>query len=298
MDCAVMRAAQRDYEFIAGPAAERARLQIAKMVRVGWSAAADEARLFGDIAKVLAVAITTWRSDGEDALVDTDEVVRLGTCGPARFLRICVGNCRSIIFSFRLKRASRAFVQTFPLQVWHRAPKLTPERWGRPIDLCGNQEFSVFKVTGSGEFLRSKGIDYFEKRELIEIGVAGANSRDTVFAHKNGGVRVVEQIAGKVRQLQNDLFGDGGVPFGWDKNCKAWRGEQRGNEIPSRRCAPWPSHDARVGCHAQKLIEDRPSGVPCIRSRPLAFEPVAAGGMKLRVRIRGVDQHIGVDGEH
>src|SRR5215510_5753184 len=48
--------------------------------------------------------------------------------------------------------------------------------------------------------LRSKGIDYFEKRELIEIGVAGANSRDAVFAHKNGGVRVVEQIAGKVRQ--------------------------------------------------------------------------------------------------
>src|SRR5262249_15190088 len=117
-------------------------------------------------------------------------------------------------------------------------------------------------------------------------------------AHKNSGVRVVEQIAGKVRQLQNDLFGDGGVPFGWDKYCKAWRGEQRRNEIPSRRCAPWPSHDARVGCYAQKLIEDRPSGVPCIRSRPLAFEPVAAGGMKLRIHIGGVDQHIGVDGEH
>jgi hypothetical protein len=39
-----------------------------------------------------------------------------------------------------------------------------------------------------------------------------------VFAHKNGGVRVVEQIAGKVRQLQNDLFGDVGVPFCRDKN--------------------------------------------------------------------------------
>jgi hypothetical protein len=38
-------------------------------------------------------------------------------------------------------------------------------------------------------------------------------SSRAVFAHKNGGVRVVEQIAGKVRQLQNDLFGDVGVPF-------------------------------------------------------------------------------------
>jgi hypothetical protein len=30
----------------------------------------------------------------------------------------------------------------------------------------------------------------------------------------------------------------------------------------------------------------------------LALDPVAAGGMKLRVRISGVDQHISVDGEH
>jgi len=29
--------------------------------------------------------------------------------------------------------------------------------------------------------LRSKGIDDFEERELIEIGVAGANSPDAVF---------------------------------------------------------------------------------------------------------------------
>ena len=71
--------------------------------------------------------------------------------------------------------------------------------------------------------LRSKGIDHFEERELIEIGVAGANSSDAVFAHKNGRMRVVEQIAGKI---------------------------------------------------------------------------LAAGGMKLRVRIGGVDQHIGVDSEH
>src|SRR5215831_3767908 len=72
MDRAVMRAAQWHGKLIAGPAAERARLQIAKMMRVGWSAAADKARLFGDIAKVLAVAITPWRSNGENALVDAD----------------------------------------------------------------------------------------------------------------------------------------------------------------------------------------------------------------------------------
>src|SRR5437899_1943398 len=93
---------------------------------------------------------------------------------------------------------------------------------------------------------------------------------------------VVQQIAGEMWQLQNNLFGDLGVPFSPDKNCEAWRGEQRRNEIRRRRCAPWPSHEAHMGCHAQKPIEYRPSGVPSIRSRPLALEPVAAGGMKLR----------------
>ena len=62
---------------------------------------------------------------------------------------------------------------------------------------------------------------------MIEIGVAGANSPNAVFTHKNGGVRVVEQIAGKMRQLQNDLLRDVGVPFCRDKNCD-----------PARRAAP------------------------------------------------------------
>jgi hypothetical protein len=64
---------------------------------------------------------------------------------------------------------------------------------------------------------RSKGIDHLEKRKLIEICVAGANSSDAVFTHKDSGVRVVEQVTGKMRQLQNNLFGDVGVPFCRDK---------------------------------------------------------------------------------
>ena len=72
MDRAMMDTAEGDGEFIAGPAAERARLQVAKMMRVGWPATADEARLLGDIAQVLPVAITTWRGNGEHALIDAD----------------------------------------------------------------------------------------------------------------------------------------------------------------------------------------------------------------------------------
>ena len=70
MDRAMMRAAERHGEFIAGFAAERPRLQVAQMMRIGLFAAADEAWLFGDRAKVLAVAIAPRCGNDEHALVD------------------------------------------------------------------------------------------------------------------------------------------------------------------------------------------------------------------------------------
>jgi hypothetical protein len=52
-------AADRDREFVAGLAAERPRLQVAEMKRVGGLAAADQARLLGDMAQVLPVAVAS-----------------------------------------------------------------------------------------------------------------------------------------------------------------------------------------------------------------------------------------------
>ena len=57
MDGAMMRATERDGEFFARFAAERPRLQVAKMMRIGLFAAADETRLLGDITQVLRVTI-------------------------------------------------------------------------------------------------------------------------------------------------------------------------------------------------------------------------------------------------
>ena len=97
-------------------------------------------------------------------------------------------------------------------------------------------------------------------------------------------MRVMDQIPREVRQLQNDLSGDVGMSLCWDKNGPGEASSAVTN-FPRRRRAPWASHDPRVDCHAQKLVEDRPGGVPGVRSRPLALEPLAAGGMKLRVTI-------------
>jgi hypothetical protein len=50
MNCAMMAPAQRDGEFVACLPPERTGLHVAKMMRVGRLAAADETRLLSDIA--------------------------------------------------------------------------------------------------------------------------------------------------------------------------------------------------------------------------------------------------------
>jgi hypothetical protein len=65
-----------------------------------------------------------------------------------------------------------------------------------------------------------------------------------------------------------------------------------------RWCNPGPSHDPWVRCYAQKLIENSPRGVPCIRLRALALQPAATRNMELGVNIGGINKHVGVDGKH
>ena len=50
MHCTVMGAAQWDSEFVTGLATKRPRLRVAKVMRVGGLAAADEACLLGNEA--------------------------------------------------------------------------------------------------------------------------------------------------------------------------------------------------------------------------------------------------------
>ena len=45
-----------------------------------------------------------------------------------------------------------------------------------------------------------------EERKVIEIGVPGADSPDPVLAHENSRVCIMNDIAGQVRQLCDDLF--------------------------------------------------------------------------------------------
>src|SRR5262245_27817030 len=64
--------AERDSELVTDLAAECAGLGESKMVGVRGLTAAHEARLLGDIAKVLSVAIAPRRRHREHALIDAD----------------------------------------------------------------------------------------------------------------------------------------------------------------------------------------------------------------------------------
>ena len=77
MDRAMMRAAERDGEFIAGLAAERPRLQIAEMMRIGLFATADETCLLGNVAKVLGVSIAPRCRNDQHTLVDALDLINV-----------------------------------------------------------------------------------------------------------------------------------------------------------------------------------------------------------------------------
>ena len=140
---------------------------------------------------------------------------------------------------------------------------------------------SVSIKSYAGRLLKSQRIDDFEERELIEIGVAGADLPDAVLAHENCSASIVEQIAGEVRQLVNEFARDVGMTMSRNENGEARRSEECRHELARRFCVPRPPHDPRMRCNAQKLVKYTPGRIPGIWSRPLALKPVAAGGIKL-----------------
>jgi len=104
MDRAVMRAAERDGEFVAGFAAERPRLQVTKMMRIGLFAAADETRLLGDITKVLRVTIAPRCRKDEHALVDAVGLIEVAASFREHRVdanKMDISACSSVVCGFR-----------------------------------------------------------------------------------------------------------------------------------------------------------------------------------------------------
>ena len=56
-----------------------------------------------------------------------------------------------------------------------------------------------------------EGVNDFEKAELMKVGIARTYPSYAMFAHKNGGVRVVDKIAGKMRHFDDHIAHKFGV---------------------------------------------------------------------------------------
>jgi hypothetical protein len=93
----MVASAERDSELVTYLAAQRAGLGESKMVGVRGLAAADEARLLHDIAKVLAAAIAPRGRDREDALVNALRLTGVGAFSGGKRLRPVNLRCRRII---------------------------------------------------------------------------------------------------------------------------------------------------------------------------------------------------------
>jgi hypothetical protein len=87
----MMDSTERDREFVAHLAAERARLREAEMMWIRWLAAADEAGLGGDETKVRLVAIAPGLGDRQDALVDAFGLIVSGNVGVAACVVVAGG---------------------------------------------------------------------------------------------------------------------------------------------------------------------------------------------------------------
>jgi hypothetical protein len=81
MNCAMVDAAKRNGEFIAGLAAKRARLHKSNVRRVRGLAAAQQARLLRHEAEMLLVPVAVGSAQREHALVDPIGLMPLGAAG-------------------------------------------------------------------------------------------------------------------------------------------------------------------------------------------------------------------------
>ena len=73
--------------------------------------------------------------------------------------------------------------------------------------------------------LGAGGINDLEKRKTVEVRITRANAPDSVFAQKDGRVRVMKQIPGKVGIFGDNLFGDIGMALCGDQYLKTRGGE-------------------------------------------------------------------------
>lgn len=140
-------------------------------------------------------------------------------------------------------------------------------------------------------------IDRVQKGETVEIGVSGVNGADTILPHQDGGVRVEDQIARDSGHFGKHLRCRMSVTIGLDQKSERGRRKQSVEKGPRLIAGEGLRHDAGMGHHAEKLVDNAPSEIPGSRLRTAGHEEFTARVMFGSVLVRTVNQDVGVDDE-
>lgn len=132
----------------------------------------------------------------------------------------------------------------------------------------------------------------------MEVSVSGVDASNAVLAHEHGRVRIMHQVPAEKWEFGEDLRHDSSVAGRWRQHAESRRGEQRLHELPCAAHRPRSLKNSRVCAHTKKFIDDGPCEIPGRWLPSPSFDQRAASLVRRRVRVRGVDQDIGVDDEH
>jgi small subunit ribosomal protein S9 len=122
-------------------------------------------------------------------------------------------------------------------------------------------------------------LEDLDEREAVEIRVSRADAADSVLAHQDCCVCVMDQIAGKPGKFADDQRCNVSVTLGRNQNAKPRRGQQDGEEPHRLPCIPGLTQDAGVRRHPHEFIHDGPGHVPCVRPPSPPLDPFAALAM-------------------
>ena len=141
-------------------------------------------------------------------------------------------------------------------------------------------------------------INHVDERKTMKVRIAGHNASDAVFAHQDGGMGIVQDVALQIGQLHECRAQYLGVTVGRQQHRCRRCGEHGIDELPGDRCCPGFAEHSGMSADTQKFVDDVPSQIPRRCLHPPLLKSRAARLVKVRIAVGGIDQNIRINDEH
>jgi hypothetical protein len=146
--------------------------------------------------------------------------------------------------------------------------------------------------------MKLKNVDDVEEGETMKVSIVRNDLADPMLTHEYRDMRIVKEVTGQQGGFIEYPLCNIRVPIRWNEHIQSRRSEKSRDKTPGLQPAPWPPHDARMCSDPQEFIKDGPGDVPGINSASLVVEPAERFCVKWGIRIRGVNENVGVNQNH